>query len=89
MHGINFRYFSIYFFAIVSSIAISIWSGVSGSIVNTDGICYLQSAESLSQGLNAAMHVCDQARWPFYSILIAGVVYFYIGKIAVQLKKIS
>jgi hypothetical protein len=74
MHGLNLRYFPIYFSAVIISIIFSLWSGISGSVINTDGICYLQSAESLSQGLNAAVNACTQAKWPFYSILIAGLV---------------
>lgn len=74
MHSLNLRYFPVYFCVVISSIIFSLWSGVSGSVINTDGICYLQSAESLSQGFNAAVHACTQAKWPFYSILIAGLV---------------
>ncbi len=74
MHSLNLRYLSIYFCVVLSTFIFSLWSGISGSVINTDGVCYLQSAESLSQGFNAAMHACTQARWPFYSILIAGLV---------------
>lgn len=74
MHGVNSRYFPVYFCVVISSIIFSLWSGISESVINTDGVCYLQSAENLSHGLHAAMHACVQAKWPFYSILIAGLV---------------
>ncbi len=75
MYGVNSRYFSIYVCVVISSLMVSVWSAISGSVINNDGVCYLQSAETLSQGLNAAMHACNQAKWPFYSVLIAGLVY--------------
>lgn len=75
MHSLNLRYLPVYVCVVITSIIFSIWSGVSGSVINTDAICYLQSAETVSQGFSAAMHVCTQAQWPFYSILIAGFVY--------------
>lgn len=76
MHSLNLRYFTVYSFIVMASIVLSIWSGINGSIINNDGVCYLQSAEMLSQGLNAGMHACAQAKWPLYSILIAGLAYF-------------
>lgn len=40
------------------------------TIINPDGICYLQSAQTMSMGIRSAMHLCDQANWPLYSFLI-------------------
>lgn len=75
MYRLKANHWNVYLFATFSTILISCWMGFGRSILNSDGVCYLQSAETLSHGLNAAMHVCGQAKWPFYSILIASVVY--------------
>lgn len=55
------------------SLVLSFWISARESVINPDAICYLQSAATMSQGLNAAMHLCGQASWPFYSFLIYGV----------------
>ncbi len=39
-------------------------------VLNLDGICYLKSAEAMKISIRAASHLCEQAKWPFYSILI-------------------
>lgn len=40
--------------------------------INLDGICYLTAAEAIRHtGLGYAMSLCGQAKWPFYSWLIA------------------
>ena len=64
----------VYLLAIVGSIILSCWAAARTSVINPDGICYLQSAAGMSFGLQFAMHLCDQASWPFYSILIYKVV---------------
>ena len=68
-------FFSIFFSAAAISILLSIWAATTGSVVNTDAICYLQSADTMPAGLHAAMTVCGQAQWPFYSALIFSVVH--------------
>lgn len=72
MHGIRERS-TVYFTAIFFSIVLSCWSAMKVAVINPDAICYLQSAESMAMGMNVAMHLCDQAHWPFYSALIYGV----------------
>jgi hypothetical protein len=65
----------IYLFAILSSILLSLWFNAREMVINPDGICYLQSAQMIgSTGLHAAMQLCDQAKWPLYSVLIFMVV---------------
>lgn len=64
----------IYTTASLISLFFSYWFAVRESVINPDAICYLQSAESMRYGLFHAMHLCDQAVWPFYSALIYGVV---------------
>lgn len=62
---------SIYLIAIFASILLSISGFFRGSILNPDGICYLQSAANYSTAsFSAAMHTCGQAEWPLYSYLI-------------------
>lgn len=61
----------IYLAAIIVSACISIWVDVRETVINPDAICYLFSAEEVgSGGLHAAMHLCPQAMWPFYSVMI-------------------
>src|SRR3990167_7645795 len=64
----------VYLTAASLSIILSCWAALRESVVNPDAICYLQSAAAMSSGLKAAMHLCPQAMWPFYSMLIYGVV---------------
>lgn len=64
----------IYFTAAIVSLLLSFWISGTSFVLNNDGVCYLQSAYALQDGLHEAMRLCDQAKWPFYSILIAGVV---------------
>lgn len=64
----------LYSIAIVSSFFLSYWIGSHETVINPDGICYLYSAEEVGKsGLKAAMHLCPQAIWPFYSALIYAV----------------
>ncbi len=61
----------IYLFAAFSSILLSIGISLHEVVVNPDAICYLKSAETFAlDGMRAAMRLCDQAKWPFYSYLI-------------------
>jgi len=65
----------LYFFLIVASIALSCWISLRESVINPDAICYLLSAEMIGKsGMHVAMHLCGQAKWPFYSTLI----YFFV-----------
>lgn len=41
-------------------------------VVNPDGVCYLSSANLfLKKDWLGAVHICPQAHWPFYSMLLA------------------
>lgn len=60
---------------IIFSLILSFLAG-KFTIINADAICYLQSAEMMNTSLSAAIHLCDQAKWPFYSMLI-----FYFSKL--------
>lgn len=61
----------IYLLAAAISVALSYWMSIRDGIVNPDAICYLQSAATIaSDGIQAAMKVCSQAAWPFYSFVI-------------------
>ncbi len=66
---------SVYFVAGLFSILLSVWIYAGQSVINADAICYLQSAQTLgAAGVHAATHLCEQAKWPFYSALIFGLV---------------
>jgi hypothetical protein len=65
---------SVYVIAMLISVFLSCWLSLHENIINPDGICYLQSAADISlAGLKAASQLCDQAKWPFYSVLIHSV----------------
>jgi len=67
--------YTIYGVAAIASILLSLWINTHTVLLNPDAICYLQSAETIhDQGLLAAISLCDQSQWPFYSLLIAGGV---------------
>jgi hypothetical protein len=69
------REYFVYFFAITVSLLLSFWIDYRESVINPDAICYLISAQTVGQsGISGAMHVCGQAKWPFYSVLIYGLV---------------
>ena len=76
MHGIkqtHLRHYSIiYITAVLISLCLSAWANIREVVINPDAICYLQSAQSMVEGVRAAMQLCDQAHWPFYSALIYG-----------------
>jgi hypothetical protein len=60
-----------YFFAGFMSLLLSFWIGYHQTVINPDAVCYLLSASEVGKGgINAAMHLCGQASWPFYSVLI-------------------
>jgi hypothetical protein len=64
----------LYVIALFISFMISTWVDVREAVINPDGICYLFSAEIVgTEGIEAAMHLCPQAKWPFYSLLIYGM----------------
>lgn len=64
---------TVYWVAGLLSCLLSWWAWFSLDVINTDAICYLHSAETIQSSLNSAMHLCNQARWPFYSIFIFGL----------------
>ncbi len=70
MYGIIRQNGMVYFTAAVLSLILSYLAGVHETVINPDAICYLQSAESLPQGLSFVTQLCGQAKWPFYSIFI-------------------
>ncbi len=61
-----------YLIATLLSVLCSIWISSRETVVNSDAICYLQSAAAMKEGIQFAMNMCGQAKWPFYSLLIAG-----------------
>ncbi len=66
----------IYLVAALISIFLSYDGSLRGAVINPDGICYLQSAAAMaSTDLHTAVNICGQAKWPFYSSLIFGLVY--------------
>src|SRR5579872_2977120 len=73
MYGVMRQRFTLYFFAACFSIILSVWAAVKTSVINPDAICYLYSAAAMEKGLTIASHLCEQAKWPFYSILIFGL----------------
>ena len=53
------------------SLVLSAWISLQAGVINPDAICYLLSAQTIgTSGLPAAMKLCGQAQWPFYSVLI-------------------
>ncbi|MES2217652.1 MAG: hypothetical protein V4501_04495 [Pseudomonadota bacterium] len=65
---------TIYVTAALLSLLLAYDGTLRASVINYDGICYLQSAATLgTASLHEAMHICGQAQWPFYSMLIYGV----------------
>ncbi len=60
----------IYTTAALFGLLLSLTSAWQLSVINPDAICYLQSAQAATQGIHALMNTCDQARWPFYSLVI-------------------
>ncbi|HEX2549292.1 MAG TPA: hypothetical protein VHM20_05645, partial [Gammaproteobacteria bacterium] len=73
MHGIIQSKRAVYWVAGLISLFISLWIFKQTELINPDGICYVESAANMPKGLHYAMHLCGQAGWPFYSILIYGM----------------
>lgn len=73
MYGIIRQKKTIYFTAIIISVLLSYWASVKEVVINPDAICYLLSAQNMSSGLDYATHLCDQAHWPFFSMLVFGL----------------
>jgi hypothetical protein len=64
----------VYWIAALCSVLLSYDGVLRATVVNPDGICYLQSAATIgTAGLHAATQLCGQAQWPFYSMLIHGL----------------
>lgn len=75
MHRVNFflffqKRYAVFISAAFFSIILSIWSSAQQSVINPDAICYLNSASAFSVGFSFATHLCDQAKWPLYSLFI-------------------
>jgi hypothetical protein len=65
----------VYLVAVLASLVLSAWIGLRETVINPDGICYLETAATIGKaGLQAAAQLCDQAKWPFYPFLIYGFV---------------
>jgi hypothetical protein len=61
----------VYWAAGAASLMLSVWLALHLDIINPDAICYVLSAKQAGEsGMTAAMHLCGQASWPFYSVLI-------------------
>jgi len=64
----------IYIVAAFISVFLSVWMNLHETVINRDAICYVLSAEAMGRSsIQAAMHECPQAKWPFYSMLIYGL----------------
>lgn len=60
-----------YVVAILVSILLSFNCYLRADVINPDAVCYILSAQMFGEGgLQQAMHLCGQASWPFYSVLI-------------------
>lgn len=65
---------SVYLVLMIASVALFLWQYHLYPTMNRDGVTYLQGAALyLTGGVKAAVALGDQARWPFYSVLIAEV----------------
>lgn len=61
----------IYILGMTLSLILSWWINSQETVINPDAICYLLSAATVgSSGIHAAMHLCPQANWPLYAVLI-------------------
>ncbi len=69
MKALN-RSYTVYLVAGLMSLCLSALIDFRVDVINPDAICYLMSAEAMKDGLHAGMHLCGQATWPFYSLLI-------------------
>jgi len=75
MHRLTSTRYLPYLIAALLSVLCSIWINSREVVINPDAICYLQSAAAFKDGIHFAMNLCGQAKWPFYSLLIAGFVH--------------
>src|SRR5688500_18465474 len=77
----SFRDSYVFLFAITISILLSSLANDHQTIINPDAICYLLSAKEVGHtGIKGAMHLCGQAQWPFYPILIYSFAkYFHLS----------
>lgn len=65
----------LYVFAAFASLLLSGWIAYRETVINPDAICYLVSAQAVGElGVSGAMHLCGQAIWPFYSVVIYAFV---------------
>ncbi|MBP9726344.1 MAG: hypothetical protein KBD83_02610 [Gammaproteobacteria bacterium] len=63
-----------YFILVLATILLYVWQLHLYPMINPDGVIYIQAAAAyLKGGMQSAVAVNAQARWPFYSMLIAGV----------------
>lgn len=68
--------FRSYLFIIIATVLLYLWQLHLYPMINTDGVTYIEGAAAFVQGgLHATLAIDDQARWPFYSIMIATVHY--------------
>lgn len=74
MYGLVRQKNTVYWVAAGVSLLLSVWLAAQEVVINPDAICYLKSASAMSLGLHDAMHLCGQAKWPFFSLLIFSVV---------------
>lgn len=65
----------IYLAATVFSIFLSVVIVSRSWVINPDAVCYLQTAATFQEGFHAAINLCGQSKWPFYSALIALLVH--------------
>ncbi len=72
MFQLNARYFNVYFFAGLFSLLLSAIVAGRTDVINPDAICYLESAALMKQDFYAGVQLCGQAKWPFYSMCVAG-----------------
>ncbi|OAI48342.1 hypothetical protein AYO45_05135 [Gammaproteobacteria bacterium SCGC AG-212-F23] len=63
----------LYVFAVLFSVILSMWVSAREVVINPDAICYLKSAALFKTDAMAAVHLCAQSSWPFYSLLISWV----------------
>lgn len=63
-----------YFFMIMTTALLYLWQLHLTPMINLDGVTYIQAtAAYLKGGISSATALNYQAKWPFYSMLIAGV----------------
>lgn len=56
------------------SLSFSLYLSRQTVMINPDAVCYLLSAQTFGESnISNAMHLCGQAEWPFYSVMIYAV----------------